>query len=59
MKFKILPIEADASHRKFYRIILNNKSKIIVSTKKDKYKNLIAYTSVNKFLRKNHIFVFF
>jgi aminoglycoside/choline kinase family phosphotransferase len=55
MKFKILPIEADASHRKFYRIILNNKSKIIVSAKKDKYKNLIAYTSVNKFLRKNHI----
>ena len=55
MKFKILSIADDASFRKFYRFILNNKSKIIVSSKKEKYKNLIAYTAINKFLRENKI----
>jgi aminoglycoside/choline kinase family phosphotransferase len=55
MKFKISPITADASHRKFYRIIVNNKSKVIISAQKEKYKNLIAYTSINEFLRKNNI----
>jgi len=55
MKFKISSIEADASYRKFYRIIVNNKSKVIISAKKEKYKNLIAYTSISKFLRKNNI----
>ena len=55
MKFKILQIAEDASFRKFYRFILNNKSKIIVSSKKEKYKNLIVYTAINKFLRENKI----
>ena len=55
MKFKISTIAGDASYRKFHRILINNKSKIIVSTTKDKYKNLIAYTSISKFLRKNNI----
>ena len=55
MKFKIHPIAGDASFRKFYRIVLNKESKIIVSAKKDKYKNLILYTAINKFLRKNNI----
>jgi len=55
MKSKILPIVGDASFRKFYRLIKNNKSKIIVLSSKEKYKNLIAYTSVNKFLRSNKI----
>ena len=55
MKFKILPIAGDASFRTFYRIILNKKSKIIVLAKKEKYKNLIAYTAINKFLRGNKI----
>ena len=55
MKFKISAIAGDASNRKFHRIIINNKSKIIVSATKDKYKNLIAYTSISKFLRKNNI----
>ena len=50
MKFKILPIAGDASFRKFYRIISKNK-KIIVISEKRKYKNLIAYTAINKFLR--------
>ena len=56
MTFKIQSIAGDASFRKFYRFILNNNSKIIVSSKKEKYKNLVAYTAVNKFLRKNKIF---
>ena len=55
MKFKILPIAGDASFRKFYRIILNKKSKIIVTAQKNKYENLVAYAAVNKFLRKNKI----
>ena len=55
MKYKILPIAGDASFRKFYRFILNNNSKIIVSSKKEKYKNLDAYSAINKFLRKNKI----
>jgi len=55
MKSKILPIAGDASFRTFYRFILNKKSKIIVSVKKEKYKNLIAYCAVNTFLRKNKI----
>ena len=56
MKYEIIPIAADASFRKFYRIILNKSSKIIVSAKKEKYKNLVAYTAINKFLRNNKIF---
>ena len=55
MKSKILPIAGDASFRKFYRIILNKKSKIIILAKKEKYKNLIAYSTINKFLRVNKI----
>ena len=55
MKFKILPIAGDASFRIFYRFILNNNSKIIVSSKEEKYKNLVAYSAINKFLRKNKI----
>ena len=55
MKYRIFPISEDASFRKFYRIIKNNKSKIIVTSKKEKYTNLVAYAAVNKFLRKNKI----
>jgi len=55
MKSKIMSIAEDASFRKFYRLILNKKSKIIVFAKKEKYKNLITYAAVNKFLRANKI----
>ena len=55
MKFKISKIAGDASYRKFYRIIINNKSKIIISAEKEKYNNLIAYASVSEFLRKHNI----
>ena len=55
MKFKIQKIAGDASFRNFYRIISNRKSQIIVFTKKEKYKNLVVYTSINKFLRSKKI----
>ena len=55
MKFKILPITGDASFRTFYRLVLNKNSKIIVLASKEKYKNLIAYAAINKFLRNNKI----
>ena len=55
MKFKILPIAGDASFRTFYRLVLNKKSKIIVFAKKEKFKNLIVYSTINKFLRANKI----
>ena len=55
MKFKILPIAGDASFRKFYRVTLNNTNKIIISAKKNKYSNLVAYLAINKFLKANKI----
>ena len=55
MKSKILPIAGDASFRTFYRLVLNKTSKIIVLAKKEKYKNLIAYSAINRFLRNNKI----
>ena len=55
MKSKILPIAGDASFRTFYRLISKKKNKIIVVAKKEKYKNLVAYTAINKFLRGNGI----
>ena len=56
MKFKISPIAGDASFRKFYRITLNNNNKIIISAKKNKYTNLVAYLAINKFLKSNKIY---
>ena len=55
MRSRILPIVGDASFRKFYRYILNKKSKIIVLATQEKYKNLFAYTSINILLRKHNI----
>ena len=55
MKIEILPISGDASFRTFYRLIINKKNKIIVLAHNEKYKNLIAYTAINRFLRNNKI----
>ena len=55
MKSKMFPIAGDASFRKFYRLISNKKSRIVILASKEKYKNLIVYTAINKFLRSNHI----
>ena len=55
MKSKILPIVGDASFRTFYRFILKKSRKIVVFAQKEKYKNLIVYSTINKFLRNNKI----
>ena len=55
MESKILPIAGDASFTTFYRSVSNKSSKIIVFAQKEKYKNLIAYSTINKFLRTNKI----
>ena len=55
MESKIIPIAGDASFRKFYRLRLKKKSKIIIFASKGKYTNLVAYSAVNNFLRNNRI----
>ena len=55
MRSKILPIAGDASFRTFYRVISSKSSKIVVFAQKEKYKNLIAYSAINEFLRTNKI----
>ena len=55
MESKILQIAGDASFRTFYRIAQKERSKIIVLAQKEKYKNLIAYSGINKFLRDHKI----
>tara|TARA_B100000686_G_scaffold339594_1_gene413930 strand:- start:18 stop:983 length:966 start_codon:yes stop_codon:yes gene_type:complete len=56
MKSSILSIAGDASFRKFYRLVSKGNSKIIVIAQKEKYKNLVAYSTINKFLRTKKIF---
>ena len=55
MNYKILPIAGDASFRSFYRIFLGKRKKILVFARKEKYKNLVIYSTINKFLRANKI----
>ena len=55
MNYKIKKISGDASFREFYRLKKNNKTSIIVSAKKDKYKNLITYSAINNILNSNRI----
>ena len=55
MNYKIRKISGDASFREFYRLKKNNKSSIIVSAKKNKYKNLIVYSAINNILISNKI----
>tara|TARA_B100000989_G_scaffold265717_1_gene218759 strand:- start:467 stop:1429 length:963 start_codon:yes stop_codon:yes gene_type:complete len=55
MKYKLKKISGDASFREFYRVGKNNKTSIIVSAKKEKFKNLIVYAVINKILNNNKI----
>tara|TARA_A100000164_G_scaffold135461_1_gene120213 strand:+ start:440 stop:1387 length:948 start_codon:yes stop_codon:yes gene_type:complete len=48
-------IKGDASSRKFFRKKKKSNSSIIVFAKKDKFKNLVIYDSINKILIKNRI----
>ena len=52
---KLAPIKGDASFRIFYRKKYKNSSSIIVYAKKEKIKNLLNYTSINKILLKKKI----
>ena len=48
-------IKGDASFRKFFRKKNNNYSSIVVFAKKEKFKNLLIYDSINKILIKSKI----
>ena len=55
MKYKLKKISGDASFREFYRLKKNNKTSIIVSAKKEKFKNLAVYVVINNILNHNKI----
>jgi N-acetylmuramate 1-kinase len=55
MQIKLKKISSDASFREFYRVQKNKTSTILVKANKDKFKNLIVYAAVNKFLIDNKI----
>ena len=55
MKYELKKISGDASFREFYRLKKNNKTSIIVSAKKEKFKNLAVYTVINNVLINNRI----
>ena len=55
MKYKLKKISGDASFREFYRLKKNNKTSIIVSAKKEKFKNLAVYVVINSILNHNRI----
>ena len=42
MKFKLQKIKSDASFREFFRLYKGKKVSIIVTTKKEKFKNLLS-----------------
>ena len=56
MQFKLKKIRSDASFREFFRLHKGNKTSIIVIAKKERFKNLIAYSAINRFLRKKGIY---
>ena len=55
MKYELKKISGDASFREFYRLKKNNKTSIIVSAKKEKFKNLAVYAVINSVLNNNRI----
>ena len=55
MNYKLKKISGDASFREFYRLRKNKNTSIIVSAKKDKFKNLVVYAVVNNILNANKI----
>ncbi len=55
MKYKLKKISGDASYREFYRLKKNNKTSIIVTAKKEKFKNLAVYAVINNVLNNNRI----
>ena len=55
MNYKLKKISGDASFREFYRLQKGSNTSIIVTAKKERFKNLITYMVVNKILSKNKI----
>jgi len=55
MKYKLKKISGDASFREFHRLKKKNKTSIIVSAKKEKFKNLAVYAVINNVLNNNSI----
>ena len=55
MKYELKKISGDASFREFYRLKKNNKTSIIVSAKKEKFRNLAVYAVINNVLNNNSI----
>ena len=52
---KIIKLKGDASFRKFFRKKNKIKSSILVFAKKEKFKNLIVYDSINRILNNNKV----
>jgi len=55
MQFKLKKIKSDASFREFFRLYKGKKTSIIVTAKKERFKNLIVYSAINRFFRKKGI----
>ncbi len=51
MEFRLKKIRSDASFREFFRLYKGKKTSIIVKAKKEIFRNLIAYSIINKFLK--------
>ncbi len=51
MQYKLKKIRSDASFREFFRLKKGNKTSIIVTARKERFRNLIVYSAINKFLR--------
>ena len=51
MQYKLKKINSDASFREFFRLKKGKTTSIIVIANKEKFKNLLVYSSINKFLR--------
>ena len=54
MKYKLKKISGDASFREFYRLEKKNKTSIIISAKKEKFKNLIVYGPAPSLIEKKN-----
>ena len=55
MQYNLKKIKGDASFREFYRLKKGRNTSIIIYSRKDTFKNLIQYASINKILLKNKI----
>ena len=56
MQFKLKKIKSDASFREFFRLYKGDKTSIIVTAKKERFKNLETYSVINSFLRKKGVY---